>query len=160
MVKPLLEIAVAVAFAVFVIHRQIRRRAVTPRDLILLPVWFIVLSVLADHTMVGRLGSPVAVACFAAGVAFAVAMGIARAATIRVWRTATASYCEGGWLTGTLWVATIAVRVAMFMLAAKWGAREGAGEAMLFVAITLGSQNLILARRAGLFTKMRLEPVV
>jgi hypothetical protein len=160
MQRQLIAAALAVAFAAFVIHRQTRRRAVTPRDLVILPAWFVILSVLADHTMVSRLGSAVAAGFFAAGVLFAVAMGVARAATIRVWRTEAGLLCEGSWRTGVLWVATIAVRVAVFVLAAKAGAAEGAGEAMLFVAVTLGTQNLVLARRAGLFRKMRLEPVV
>jgi hypothetical protein len=162
--KPLLAIALALAFAAFVIHRQVRRRSVTPRGLVILPVWFTALSVLVDHTMVSRLVTPVAIGFFAAGVAFAVAMGVARAATIRVWTTETGPYCEGKWTTGVLWVATIAVRVGMFLLAAKLGAQEGAGEAMLFVAATLAAQNVIVARRAGLLVrrteKAQLEPVV
>jgi hypothetical protein len=40
----------------------------------------------------------------------------------------------------------------MFLLAAKLGAHEGAGEAMVFVAVTLGVQNVSLVRRAVLFS--------
>jgi hypothetical protein len=155
MLKPLLEIAVAVAFAAFVISRQVRRRAVTPRGLIILPVWFTALSILVDHTMIYRLNSPVAIGFFAAGVVFAVAMGLARAATLRVWQTETGPWCAGGWPTGVLWVATIAVRVGLFLLADRLGAKEGAGEAMLFVAATLAVQNLQVARRAGLIGAAR-----
>jgi hypothetical protein len=151
-VQILAAIGIGVAFAAFVISRQVRRRAVTPRGLVILPVWFLVLSVLADHTMLYRLSSGVAIGFFALGVAFAVAMGFARAATLRVWRTATGPMCEGTWRTGALWVATIAVRVGLFALAAKLGAQEGMGEAMVFVAVTLGMQNVLLARRAGLFS--------
>jgi hypothetical protein len=42
--------------------------------------------------------------------------------------------------------------VGMFVLAARLGAVEGAGEAMLFVAVTLAVQNVMLARRAGLLS--------
>ncbi|MGI5236589.1 hypothetical protein [Dactylosporangium sp. CA-139066] len=151
-VQILAAIGIGVAFAAFVISRQVRRRAVTPRGLVVLPVWFVALSILADHRMVYRLDSVVAIGFFAAGVAFAVAMGFARAATLRVWHTETGPMCEGTWRTGALWVATIAVRMALFLLAAKLGAHEGMGEAMVFVAVTLGMQNVLLARRAGLFS--------
>jgi hypothetical protein len=150
-VQILASIGLGVAFAALVISRQVRRRAVTARSLIILPVWFLILSVLADHRMVFRLQSAVAIGFFAAGVALAVVMGIARAATLRVWFAESGPWCEGGWRTGALWIATIAVRVGMFLLAAKLGAHEGAGEAMVFVAVTLGVQNVLLARRAGLF---------
>jgi hypothetical protein len=150
-VQMLAVIGLGVAFAAFVISRQVRRRAVTPRSLVVLPVWFLILSILADHRMVYRLDSAVAIGFFAIGVAFAVAMGFARAATLRVWPSETGPMCEGTWRTGALWVATIAVRVGVFVLAAKFGAHEGTGEAMVFVAATIGVQNALLARRAGLF---------
>ncbi|GAA3448922.1 hypothetical protein [Dactylosporangium matsuzakiense] len=150
-VQLLAAIGLGVAFAALVISRQVRRRAVTPRGLIILPVWFLILSLLADHRMVYRLDSALAIGFFAAGVAFAVAMGFARAATLRVWGTDAGPMCEGDWRTGVLWVATIAVRVGVFLLAARLGAQEGMGEAMVFVAVTLGTQNVLLARRAGLF---------
>jgi hypothetical protein len=149
-VQILVSAGLGTAFAALVISRQVRRRAVTPRGLIILPAWFLILSVLADHRMVSRLHSTAAIGFFVAGIALACAMGVARSATLRVWSTENGPMCEGGWRTGALWIATIAVRVGMFLLAAKLGAHEGAGEAMVFVAVTLGVQNLLVARRAGL----------
>jgi hypothetical protein len=150
MTQKLVIAAAAIAFIVFVISRQVRRRRVTPRGLTVLPVWFAALSVLADHRMVYRLHTAVAIGFFAAGVVFAGIMGVARAQTLRVWHTPDGPFCEGGWYTGALWFGTIAVRAGLFVLAARMGAVEGAGEAMLFVAVTLGVQNVLIARRAGL----------
>ncbi len=152
MVQHVFMALAAVAFVVFVISRQIRRRKVTRKGLVVLPVWFAALSILTDHTMVYRLHSAVAIGFFAAGALFAGAMGVARERTLRVWHTPDGPFCEGGWRTGALWFATIGVRVGMFVLAARMGAVEGAGEAMLFVGLTLGVQNLMIARRAGLLS--------
>src|SRR5690349_19877053 len=55
MVEKVLVVAAGVAFAAFVISRQIRRRKVTARGLVILPVWFLALALLADHTVLGRL---------------------------------------------------------------------------------------------------------
>lgn len=150
MVEKLLMVAAGIAFVVFVISRQVRRRKVTRRGLTILPVWFLALSLLADHAMTGRLHTPATVGFFLVGIAFAGVMGTLRFRTLRVWQAEDGPWCEGNWRTGALWVATIAVRVGLFVLAAKLGATEGTGEAMVYVAVTLGVQNLLLARRTGL----------
>ncbi|GAA3204659.1 hypothetical protein ACFO1B_42205 [Dactylosporangium siamense] len=150
MVQQVLVVAAAVAFAGFVISRQVRRRKVTVRGLVILPVWFLVLSLLVDHAMIGRLHTGATVGFFAAGIAFAGVMGALRFRTLRVWRGEDGPWCEGNWRTGALWVATIAVRVGLFLLATRLGATEGAGEAMVYVAVTLGVQNLLLANATGL----------
>lgn len=129
MVKTVLIVAAAVAFAAFVISRQVRRRQVTWRGLVILPVWFVALSLLADHAMVGRLQTAVSIGFFAAGVAFAGAMGVLRNATMRVWQAEDGPWCEGDWRTGALWVATIALRAGMFLAAARLGARAGCSRA-------------------------------
>jgi hypothetical protein len=151
MPEKLAYVVVGLAFVAFVISRQIRLRRVTTRSLAILPAWFVGIAFLADHMFVHRLtATGVAAGFFAVGVALAAVMGVARAATLRVWKTADGTFCQGGWRTGALWVLTIALRVGMFLIAAKAGAVEGGGEAMLYVAVTLGVQNLVVASRAGL----------
>ena len=155
MVEKVLVVAAGVAFAAFVISRQVRRRKVTARGLVILPVWFLALALLVDHAALARLHSVAAAGFFAAGIAFAGVMGALRFRTLRVWHAADGPWCEGDWRTGALWVATIAARVGLFVLAAHLGATEGAGEAMVYVAVTLGVQNVLLARRAGLLPAAR-----
>jgi hypothetical protein len=155
-----LTAVIGIAFAAFVINRQVRQRRVTRAGLVILPAWCLVLAVLVDHRMVERLGTPVAVGFFALGVGFAVAMGFARSRTLRVWSAPDGPRCEGGWQTGALWVATIAVRVALFVLAARLGAGEGEGEAAVFIGVTIAVQNLIIARRAGLLRRVSSETPV
>ena len=160
MLEKVLVVAAALAFAGFVISRQVRRRRVTARGLTILPVWFLALSLLVDHAMVGRLHTTATVGFFAAGMAFAAVMGTLRFRTLRIWREDDGPWCAGDWRTGVLWVVTIAVRVGMFVLAARVGATEGIGEAMVYVAVTLGVQNLLLARRVGLRPVPARLPVV
>jgi hypothetical protein len=138
------------AFLAFVISRQVARRTVTPKRLVMLPAAFTVLALVVDGGFAARLDTPVAVAFFVGGLVLAVPLGVARAATMRVWRTPDATLAQGGRRTVLLWVLTIAVRIGVLLVAARSGAPEGAGEAMLFVAATIAAQNAVIARRAGL----------
>jgi hypothetical protein len=147
----ILYAALGLAFLVFVVSRQVSRRTVTVKRLVGLPVAFAVLALVLDHGLAHRLASPVAIGFFAAGLVLAVPMGIARAATMRVWRTADGPVSRGDWRTVVLWLATVGARIGVFVLAARFGATESAGEAMIFVAATIAAQNAVLARRAGLW---------
>ncbi|MEV0562924.1 response regulator transcription factor [Dactylosporangium sp. NPDC050588] len=53
MVEKALVVAAGMAFAAFVISRQVRRRKVTARGLAILPVWFLALALLVDHAVLG-----------------------------------------------------------------------------------------------------------
>ncbi len=140
---------VGLAVVGWAISRQVVRRPVTPKRLFVLPAVFAVLAPLTDHELGHRLGSPAAMGFFALGVAVAVGMGAARSATMRVWWTPAGVLSQGGGRTVLLWLVTIAFRVAVLLIGAQFGVGEGSGEVMLFVAITIATQNALLFRRAG-----------
>jgi hypothetical protein len=150
MLQTLAYTGLMVAFFAWVITMQVVRKNVTTKRLVVLPAGFTVLALTSDHSWPGRLHTATALAFFGLGLLLAVVMGFVRAATIRVWRTGTGWVSQGGWLTVATWLATVAVRVAVLLLATHLGAAEGAGEVMLFVAVTLAAQNLSVARRTGL----------
>jgi hypothetical protein len=150
MLQSLIATGVIVAFAAWAIAMQVVRKGVSAKRLVLLPAGFAVLALVSDHTWTQRLHTPAALAFLGLGLLLAVGMGYLRFATMRVWRTEKGWVSQGGWLTVVTWLATIAVRVAVALLAMVAGAPEGAGEIMLFVAITLAAQNVFIARRAGL----------
>jgi hypothetical protein len=150
MLAKLMDVVLGLAFVSFVIRQQVARKSVTPRRLVVLPAAFVVLALVSDHGLAHRLAAPVPLAFLAGGLVLAVAMGLARAATMRVWQTPTGPMSKGDWRTVLLWLGTIGVRVAVMLVAARLGAVESAGEVMLFVAATVATQNVVLARRAGL----------
>jgi hypothetical protein len=142
-----------VAFFAWTITMQVIRKNVNVKRLVLLPAGFTVLALSSDHGWTQRLHTPVALGFFGLGLLLAVGMGLVRAATMRVWHTDAGWMSKGGALTVVTWLATIAVRVAVMLVAVRAGASEGAGEIMLFVALTLATQNLVIAKRAGLLDR-------
>ena len=152
MAHELITAGAIVAAIAWAITMQVRRRSVTVRRLVALPLALVALALGTDHGWAERLASPTAVAFFGAGLLLAAAMGLARARTMRVWHDGTAWVSQGSWRTVVAWIATFAVRIATAIVAARYGAAEGSGEIMCFVAVTLAAQNVALAWRAGMLT--------
>jgi hypothetical protein len=150
MPQSLIFAGLMVAFAAWAITMQVVRKNVTVKRLVLLPAGFTVLALVSDHGWAQHLRTPTALAFLGLGLLIAAGMGYVRSATMRVWRAEQGWVSQGGWLTVGTWLATIAVRVAVALLAAVAGATEGPGEIMLFVAVTIAAQNVFVARRAGL----------
>ncbi|GAA4214642.1 hypothetical protein [Actinocatenispora rupis] len=136
---------------VWIISRQVGERTWTPRRLAVMPLIFVVVAVVNGRTLGHDLSSGLGVGLFAAGLVLAVVLGFARAATMAVRPGPDNSVVTRGnrW-TMVLWIVSLAVRVALAFGAASLGAPEGVAEAMLFAAVTIGAQNLIVARRGGL----------
>ncbi len=142
-----------VAFAallVAVIARQVRERTLTVRSAMALPAAFAVAAFVLDHTMLHRLASPLAAAIFVLGLLAGAATGLIRAGTMAVRRVGETMVTRGNGRTVAWWVVSLLIRVGLVVGAGSLGLREGAGEAMLFLAVTLGVQNAALAWRAGL----------
>jgi hypothetical protein len=150
MLHNLIYAGLMVAFFGWTITMQVIRKSVSVKRLVLLPAGFTVLAVASDHGWTQRLSSPITVFFFGLGLLLAVGMGLVRSATMKVWRAEAGWVSKGGPLTVATWFATIALRVAVMLVAVQAGAPEGAGEIMLFVAVTLAAQNLVIAKRAGL----------
>ena len=139
------------------VARQLRQRELSLARIAVLPAAFVVVGFVADHELVHRLSSAPALAMVAAGLVVAGVTGVARAATMRVWRVGGTVLTKGNGLTVALWVATILVRVGEVAAAYALGIPEGAGVAMLFAAATFGAQGLALAWRGGLLSGGRLS---
>jgi hypothetical protein len=150
MLQHLMYTGLIIAFFGWTITMQVIRKNVSVKRLVLLPAGFTVLALASDHDWTQRLHAPTALAFFGLGLLLAVGMGLVRSATMRVWLAESGWVSKGGALTVLTWLATIAVRVAVLLVARRSGVTEGAGEIMLFVAVTLAAQNLAIAKRAGL----------
>jgi hypothetical protein len=128
------------AVAVFVIVRQFAPQAIRPRSLLVVPLvaGYLGFQGLSSAPPAGVL----AIGLLAVNLALAVGLGAVRGATIRVWRSASGAWMsQGTLLTLGLWLALIAVRVAMAVLARGALPLQEIG---LFVAATFGAQNLVV----------------
>jgi hypothetical protein len=136
---------------IWIISRQVGERTWTTRRLVIMPLLFLVVAVLNGRTLGHDLSTGLAIGLFAAGLVLAVLLGLARAASMAVRPGSnTTVITRGNMWTMALWLLSIAVRVGLAFGAASLGAPEGIAEAMLFAAITIGTQNLVVARRGGL----------
>ncbi|BCJ30598.1 hypothetical protein AB0I55_14455 [Actinocatenispora sera] len=139
------------ALLIWIIYRQVGQRTWTTRRLAIMPLIFVIVAVVNARTLRHDLSTGLSLGLFAAGLVLAVLLGLARAATmgVRPGPENTVITRSNKW-TIALWLVSIAVRVGLAFGAASLGAPEGTAEAMLFAAITIGAQNLVIARRGGL----------
>lgn len=140
-----LLIAGLVALAVW---RQFRERAVTPRNLFVLPAAVALLG--SWEIARGPAPSLMEGAILALNLAVAIGLGLWRGASMRVWRgSAGEARAKGGWPTLARWGATLLARLALdggvALLALGVSPLFGLP---LVAAATLGAQNLVVWRRA------------
>jgi hypothetical protein len=146
----LIDAVVGVLVLVWVIRRQMVERRLTTTRMLTIPVLLVLIGLVEDRTVLDRLDSPTPLALLVGGVLLGAVAGAARAASQRlIWRDGVV-YTRGTRWTMVLWLATLLVRGGMAALAAMLHSPEGTGEILLFLGVTLGVQNLLLARRAGL----------
>jgi hypothetical protein len=95
-------------------------------------------------------------------LALAAVLGTARAYSVRVWQQADGSWWRrGNGLTLVLWVVSIGSHFGVDALAVRLAGpaydMQGLGNAtlLLYLAISLGLQNLLVARRVAVFTRER-----
>jgi hypothetical protein len=134
------------------LSRQMRPHSVTAQGLIKLPAIFAVigLSALPGTELPAGAG---AVAYIGASVLITVVFGVWRGLAMPVW-------FDAGWMsqgdrrTISLWVALIALKVAIGVVAGVAGFIPGetVGELFLFLAAAFAVQNVIVARRTVLRT--------
>jgi hypothetical protein len=141
---------IALAVLVWVVRRQMSERRVGARRAFTIPVLMVIIGLVTDKSLADRLSSPTGLGLLAAGIVIGVGMGVARALSQRLyWRDGVAYVRGTGW-TLALWLGTVALRIGMAALGAVLHAPEGTGEILIFLAVTLAVQNVVLMRRAGL----------
>jgi hypothetical protein len=140
-----------VALMVWIISRQVGERTWSVRRLVMFPLIFVVVAVINSHDLGKDLAGGLAVTLFVGGLVLAVVLGLCRAHTMGV-RPGTGNtiVTTGNWRTITWWIVSIGVRVGLALMAGALGVHESTAEAMLFAAVTIGIQNVWLARRGGL----------
>ena len=80
----------------------------------------------------------------------AAAFGVLRAATVRIWLQEGQPWSRGSWVTASLWIVALAAHLGYDALVA--GSRTaGVGNAtiVLYLAVSLGVQRLVVHQRAG-----------
>lgn len=89
-------------------------------------------------------------AALAGSLVLAAAFGAVRAATVRVWVKDGMAWSKGNWLTAGLWIVALAAHLGYdYLVAPGHGDKSvGAATALLYVAVSLGVQRLVVQYRA------------
>jgi hypothetical protein len=146
-----LQVVVGIVVLGWILYNQLRVRQFTARRLRLAGI----LAVLGVVEIVSAVGAhPVSVvgwALLVTGLVVAAALGLLRAATVKLWVRDGAVYTQGHALTATLWIVGIGVHIGLDVLAQAIAPSADAvntSSVLLFIAVSLGVQGLMTMRRA------------
>ncbi|MFI2642660.1 hypothetical protein [Streptomyces sp. NPDC018610] len=153
---------IAVLLVALIIRRQLRTRPVRRNGSLVLPIALGGLGALAiafaaasaaedDHPL-----TPLPIALLAASLAVAAGFGAIRARTVRVWRDPEAGVLRKGTpATTALWLASATAHFALALWIDHATDTTALGTASLYayIAIGLGTQNLLVRGRATTFSE-------
>lgn len=142
-ISPAASLGVTVLVLVFILFRQLQVRPVTSR--VLLPVLLIALGVAseASYSHLHPVSGPALAVLAGLLVLDAGVLGALRARTVRLWRDGGQVWRQGTWLTVALWLAGLAIHVAV-----DQADHLGSSSLLLYLGITYLVQRLVLLSRA------------
>ncbi len=131
------------------IWRQMHARPVTVKGLVKLPLIFAAAAAVFGLTEHAHPVTEAVVIYNAACAVLAIAFGAWRGAHLSIWYEGDTAIQRGNHTTLTLWIAMIAIKIALGVVAAVtgWIPAEGAAAVLGFFALTMAIQNLAVARR-------------
>jgi hypothetical protein len=144
------ELALGIVVLGLLIYRQLVARPVRSSALRLM----VILGVIGLVETVGFFqkhhGGAFTVAALGGSLVLALVFGVLRAWTTRVWLKDGAAWTQGNWLTALLWIAALGAHLGYDALLDHHHGTVGLGEAtlVLYLAISLGVQRLIVQQRA------------
>lgn len=151
----LVNAGIYVALIVFILYRQMSRRPLSPRRLIILPAVMAVFGVqqvsrqsfTVDAGTVMFLGLSLVVSVLA---------GLWRGTTFRLWVEAGVVMVKGTAMTMVSWGVLLAIRIpfALASHAARYPQGLTIGELLVALAVTFAAQNTVLWTRSGRLTTL------
>ncbi|GAA2126385.1 hypothetical protein [Actinomadura napierensis] len=146
------NVLIALAVLALVLYRQLRSRPVGERRLYTLPAVLAVIGV-AQGGLLDQAHAGLSVALLAVEAVTAVAFGALRAVTVRLWRADDGELWRRGtaW-TLAAWLVSILSRVGFLAAGHALGLKVGSSVFLVFLALTLIVQNLLVAWRGRRLT--------
>ena len=142
------NVLLIVAAVVWILWKQIQAAPIKIRLLVAAPLVMGYFGI--RDTPASTWTSPADLTLIAVGAAFAIGLGLARGATIRVWREQDGlPWRQGSKVTLMLWGALVVVRAAMYGVAEATGHRaaSGLGPVLLSLGLSFAAQNAITGLR-------------
>ncbi|MEV1169559.1 hypothetical protein [Nonomuraea sp. NPDC049784] len=154
-----MPMSLVVLFAViFVVYRQMKTRPTAKRGILYTAAVMIVVGVVTGGLIDGR-HLALSLGLLVVEAVVAVALGVWRAATVRVWLddSGIAWSRATGW-TLLAWLASIATRVGLYFAGQALGLTSSPSGVLLFVGLTIGAQAYLVARRGRALTGTGRQP--
>ncbi|GAA3214557.1 hypothetical protein [Nonomuraea helvata] len=133
--------------ALFVVYRQMKTRPTAKRGLLYTAAVMSVVGVVTGGLIDAR-HLALSIGLLLVEAVIAVALGVWRATTVRVWldESGTAWSKATGW-TLLAWLVSIAVRVGLYFAGQALGLTSSPTGILLFVGLTIGAQAYLVAQR-------------
>ncbi|NVI87897.1 DUF1453 domain-containing protein [Actinomadura sp. BRA 177] len=142
------NVLLGLAVLALVLYRQLRTRSVDERRMYTVPLVLAVVAV-AQGGLIDSGHLAPSLGLFAGEAVAAVGLGVLRAVTVRLWREHDGTLWRRGtgW-TLAAWLVSVAIRAAFVGAGYAAGIKPAAGGVLLFLAVTLLVQSLVVGRRA------------
>ena len=144
------DIILGIAVLVLLIYRQLSVRQVNASALRLIAILLIIGLLQTYRFLSQNHAHPLTFAAIGGSLVLAAIFGALRAGTVRIWIQDGQAWSQGNWLTAVLWIASLAAHLGYDILVARGTYARGLGAAtiILYLAISLGFQRVLVMRRA------------
>jgi hypothetical protein len=144
------QLVVGVAAVAFLIYRQLVARRLSTSSIRIALILAVIGVLETAQFLQKHHGGGLTFAALGGSLVLALGFGAARAATVRVWQQDGSTWSQGNWLTAVLWVVAVAAHLGYDALLDTHHSTAGIGEAtiLLYLAISLAAQRLLLLQRA------------
>ena len=142
------NVILGLAVLVFLIYRQLSVRPVNASALRLIAV-LLVIGLLQTYRFLSQNHAhPLIFAALGGSLVLAAIFGALRARTVRVWLDDGQAWSQGNWLTAVLWIASLAAHLGYDILVGHGNGIEWIATIVLYLAISLGFQRVLVMQRA------------
>jgi hypothetical protein len=151
----LADVVLGVAVLALLIYRQLRTRPVNASGLRIIAILGIIGVIETAQFLQKNHAGPGTYAAIGGSLVLAAVFGGLRASTVRLWLQDGQPWSKGNWLTAALWVVALAAHLGYDALVAHGhgDSNVGAATVVLYLAVSLGIQRVIVQLRAN-----RLQP--
>ena len=145
-----IDIVLGLAVLALLIWRQLSTRPVNASALRLIVILLAIGLLEAGQFLSENHAGMLTYAALVGSLLIAALFGALRAATVGIWLADGQAWSKGNWLTALLWIAAVAAHLGYDALIAHGHGDRGLGTAtvVLYLAITLGFQRVIVLARA------------
>ena len=144
------DVILGLAVLALLIYRQLAARPVNASALRLIAILAVIGLIQTYQFLSKGHNHPLTFAALGGSLVLAAIFGALRASTVRVWVDDGQAWSQGNWVTAVLWIASLVAHLGYDVLVVHGPGARGFGTAtiVLYLAVTLGFQRVLVFRRA------------